>query len=210
MISLVLSSIAAISSTPPLTIPSVVGTVWHYKAVVEWTVPGSSKVRTASLSWRTTVVASRKKGPTTIVVVSGFPSDLCWYQPGIKPKLSTLVFRHDGLWIERQPATQDAKKMVEAVLGDDALGDHYLSASPDIGDQFVWPDGVPDSPYRRSIEATAEFQGKKGWQVVLRTGPDDETLGFVPGVGVTFFQYNHHGTVASVRAHLLSVVVPRR
>lgn len=210
MLPFLLAPILALSPAPTPLLPSTVGTTWHYKALVQWTGETAKGVQTASLDWQMSIVAARRRGSTTVLVVKGFPADLCWYEPSIKPRLSVLTLRADGLWIDTDPGSQDMGSLMDAALAAENPGGHYLSGRPKVGDSFRWPADMDQSPYRRRLEARVDFRGHKGWQVVLSTGPDDETLAFVPGTGVTTFEYNHHGTPASVRAELQSVTGPAR
>jgi len=44
-----------------------------------------------------------------------------------------------------------------------------------------------------------------GFRLTLRTLPDDTVIDFIPGVGMTRYQYRHHGTVAEADLHLVSL-----
>ena len=39
--------------------------------------------------------------------------------------------------------------------------------------------------------------------IVFRTTPDYTGLGFTPGIGITRYEYVHHGTVANCHARLI-------
>lgn len=142
--------------------------------------------------------------------MKGFPDALGWYDPEAKQRLSVLVFRPDGLWIEKEPECQDPEKLILFAFASENPGDQFLRAKPKVGNKIHWPADLNESRYFRLLESKIHYRGLEGWRVVLVTGPDDETMDFVPGVGVTYFEYNHHGTVASCKVELVSVASPAK
>src|SRR3954468_4792470 len=87
------------SAMAALDLPAEVGTVWRYQVKVKWTVRNSNKVRSANIHWETSVVAVRSVGGVKAMVLNGFPTDLCWYEPGTRPRLSVLTLGPDGLFL---------------------------------------------------------------------------------------------------------------
>lgn len=206
MHTLALTLLLAASVGPNLLIPSAPGTFWRYRAAVEWTVADSNVVRSADIDWETTVAATRTSGATTVLVLSGFPSDLCWYEPGTKPSLMALVFRSDGLYLERAPEHEiDAERFATAVLASaPAPDDHVLSPIPHVGDCLGGSPGRTDGLYCWHVDRRVRHDGRPGWVVAYRTNPDEQVVEFVPGLGITRYEFRHHGTVASVRARLVA------
>lgn len=61
------------------------------------------------------------------------------------------------------------------------------------------PDGDGDCHLNRWSGGKS---ASKGWELVYRSAPDHAIVRIVPGVGITSYVYEHHGTVASVDVHL--------
>jgi ribonuclease I len=43
------------------------------------------------------------------------------------------------------------------------------------------------------------------WRLAYRALPDEQTIDFIPGVGISRFEYVHHGTTATIDVHLSTV-----
>ena len=82
-----------------------------------------------------------------------------------------------------------------------------LPSSPKIVDRAA-PEGAQSGFYGWHVDSSASYRGKIGWQVGYWTGPDDQELHFIPGIGVTYFKYNHHGTTAFTKVRLISMTGP--
>jgi hypothetical protein len=44
---------------------------------------------------------------------------------------------------------------------------------------------------------------RTAYEVEFATNPDDREFEFVDGVGITSYQYHHHGTIAETELHLV-------
>ena len=47
------------------------------------------------------------------------------------------------------------------------------------------------------------IQGTDEYQLIFRTNPDHEIMTLVPGVGITAWEYAHHGTTAEANLRLI-------
>jgi hypothetical protein len=98
LIAVALSSVRATAKPLPI-IPLDEGTEWIYSARVRWTVINSNHERGAAIQWRTRVVKSFKTDTAMAAVISGFPTDLAWYEPGEEPGYS--VSKRPRIWRRR-------------------------------------------------------------------------------------------------------------
>jgi hypothetical protein len=62
-----------------------------------------------------------------------------------------------------------------------------------------------DRSYCWSVEREITEKRGRGWEIINRTRPDHVILRFVPGVGITRYVFEHHGTVASADARLVAI-----
>ena len=99
----------------------------------------------------------------------------------------------------KTPYTPPAPAVSELVRTDDSVslrGERWLSL-PLADGQRTCPD--PRSRYCWVVRADHER-----FEVTFVTNPDDETFEITPGVGVSRFDYHHHGTTLDVSAKLVS------
>jgi hypothetical protein len=47
------------------------------------------------------------------------------------------------------------------------------------------------------------------YQLTYRTGPDEQTMDFIPGIGLTTFIYVHHGTISEAHLKLVALSLLR-
>jgi hypothetical protein len=201
---LLFAALAPPSSATALDFPAVVGAVWEYQVAVEWTLPNSNQVRKANVIWQTKVVTVRRNSVTTVVVLRGFPTDLCWYEPDRTPTLTVLTIRPEGLYLNTpDPQPSDANALADATLLHAPVGERVLGPDPHVGD-CLGGTPRPDRLYCWHVERQIQVRGRTGWAVAYRTNPDHQVIEFVPGLGVSAFEFVHHGTVASAHARLVS------
>ena len=200
--------LAQVSPPSPLAFPNAPGTVWHFKAAVQWTLENSNKVRSADINWDTTVLSTHRSDATTVIVLSGFPTDLVWYEPERQARVSLITIGPEGLYLYTLPDQADIQKAVDQALKGEPAGDRILLSHPRVGDCLGGTPGRHDGRYCWHVEGKVTRRGHNGWAVAYRTNPDHQLIEFVPEVGVTRFEFEHHGTVASARAELKSVSSP--
>jgi alpha-tubulin suppressor-like RCC1 family protein len=188
---------ADLTPVTPL-VPCPAGRALTWQAHVEWLDPATGKLRARDLKWTGRFLQCTAGPDGTTALVEGLPLDLAWYRPGKKPGLYAVHEDARGLFI-RQIVTK-------ALHG----GPPYDFREPEPGDQLArFPlaegDCVGGEPGRTDgmyCWKAAKLEGD-GWQFSQDTLPDRSVLRFVPGVGLTDFEYAHHGTAASVKARLV-------
>ena len=202
------------TKTPPDAdfFPMTRGTYWVYRGRVAW---GDEKE--ATVEWKSEVVESATRGRFKIAVLLGHPWDLPWYEPGRGRGCYLLIADSNT----RFYLTQDegACSIPEGEPGED-LTDYQnliLVMPAKAGDLFGQdPEAPPreDTMYAWSVDKleNAPLAGIKGvapaiprTACVLRysTFPDHQIVTYVPGIGVTAYEYMHHGTVSAVDVKLV-------
>jgi hypothetical protein len=106
LIAAALIPIRATAKPTPI-IPLDEGTEWTYSVNVSWTVDNS--VRSDTIQWRTRVLKSFESANTVAAVISGFPDDLDWYEPGKSPGYAVLVETDTGLFETSAKSEQEAE-----------------------------------------------------------------------------------------------------
>jgi hypothetical protein len=184
-----------------LSIPTRKNTQWRYAFSIEESLPISQ-----AAAWETSIVESHASENISIIVVSGFPTDLVWASPDPEKQLSVITIREDGLWLNYRLNSGTPTSIIQDALCGKNLGDHIFLPTPHINDSIPQD---PDTPrYAWRVEDEVVYQGQRGWRASFRTNPDHCLLDFVPGFGFIRYEYVHHGTVQHVTAELMSHNIP--
>ncbi len=188
-------------------IPLEKGAFWNYTANVSWTTVNSSRVNHAVIHWQTKVLDAVNSSQGTTAIVSGFPNQLAWYEPGTKPGLDVVVETANGLWINPVKSQAEAQALLRSIVDGEVMngGQQYLENPLRIGDCFAADDpGRHDGFYCwKVLRRIADNYGNR-WEMAYRTVADRMTIQYAPGIGIICLSYEHHGTVASSSARLES------
>lgn len=195
------------------------GTYWIYEGVTKWTEENSTDLEEKKITWKMEVIENFQRGHVNVGVVKGHPADLVWYREGKE--------RGDYLIIELKPGKYylvmgDRVPEVLARLKDE--GD-FLANLLEESELFLeWPllTGQVfgstsqlarlDGGYRWNVEQQ-ELVGLKTkriasgsetqYRLTYRTAPDRVVVHFIPGVGISRYQYLHHGTISEIDLKLI-------
>ena len=210
------------SSEPPAqSFPLVEGNRWVYYGTVKWTRPNSGDVIEQAIQWDMEVLKVVAREHVTGVLIKGFPSELAWYEDGQRPEEHLIVqvgpdkfyllsgSQKDDAWA----ALQAGRVWLGSLLSESDL---WLELPLMRGKVFGETESLtrPDQWYCWHVEEElpADLSRIRGlssqpstrtYQVALRTLPDHQIVSFVPGVGVTRYVYQHHGTVSEVDVSLV-------
>ena len=188
------------SSGRVLSIPTLKNTQWRYAFSIEESLPDPQA------AWVTSIVESHTSDKISIIVVSGFPTDLVWSRPDPEKQLSVITIREDGLWMNTSVNSSTPASIIQDALRGESLGDHIFLPTPHIHDSIPIDSDTPRYAWR--VEDEVVYQGHKGWQVGFHTNPDHCLLDFIPGFGFVRYEYVHHGSVQHVTAELMSLDIP--
>lgn len=200
-------------------LPMSPGTYWIYRGTVRWTHQNSDQVSDAPITWRTENRRLIQHGDVHGIVITGFPFDSAWSDD--QPKASdSLLIESKGkfYWITDARFQQAVSRLEQS---SDSLGglftddDLVLEWPLRRGQKYCDADGMarPDQNYcwvvtssgKTSLAGIAGVESGDRDEFVLeyRTNPDNTRFTFVPGVGITKYEYHHHGTVADTELHLV-------
>jgi hypothetical protein len=133
--------------------------------------------------WTMTVVDVVEANGVTLYKISGWPAQLAEidvdrvFPPA--PKIRNLINANDSF-----------------VWGDSVASGTRWFTWPLVDGQRICPD-----PSVRYCWTVSVAHGR--YLLRMATNPDDQTFELTPGVGLTRYEYHHHGTQMSVEANLV-------
>ena len=68
--------------------------------------------------------------------------------------------------------------------------------------EYCWVTGPPHPADLRGVKGLAP-RTRTAYEITYATNPDDTEFEFVDGVGITSYQYHHHGTIAETELRLV-------
>jgi hypothetical protein len=198
--------------------PLTVGTYWIYEGTVTWTV--EAQVEEKAIQWKMEVVevipAAHNNG-VTAYVLKGHPRDLAWYEEG-KERSDYLIIRSGQSRfyyanIDVLPRLSDKDDNLYNLVEDNKLfldiplvpqkkfceADHITMY--DGG--YCWIVGEENQVEPGNIRGLETSVKLTEYGIWKGTQPDDEYVGFIPGVGISRYRYNHHGTISQANVELV-------
>src|SRR5260370_12092041 len=214
------SSTAEVSEHP---FPMLEGTHWTYQGLVRWT-HDINHVSETKVTWHTEIRRFIQHGEVRDGVVNGFPSDLDWSNGKPQPSDSLLIESGGKFYVVANERFTDALHQLEQPSGDlsNLLRDDdlFLRWPLQHGQKFCDSEGMarPDDWYCWVVESSRLniLQGITGvpsrkrpeFRIAYRTNPDHIRFTFVPEIGLTTYEYRHHGTVADTELRLVEFHQP--
>jgi hypothetical protein len=188
------------------------GRYWVYRGSVKWTPERvASQVRSRHITWRMKIRDVIESPKYRIAVVTGFPGDLAWYEEGMPPRWSLLVADDRRIYGRDYETREEALEAAQAIKTGGRKGVKDLECILEFplkqGKKFETRSKArPEAPYFWVVEGVDEVNLRVSgyaspgpvtrYRLVRRTGPDQTTMEFVAGLGITRYVYEHHGTVA--------------
>jgi hypothetical protein len=195
------------------------GTYWIYRGTVRWTHAGSDQVSDAPITWRTEIRRVIQHGDVHGIVISGFPFDSAWAddQPKISDSLlieskGKFYFIGDEHFQQAVQRLEQSSDSLDGLFSDNDLvlewplrkGQKYCDADgmARLDGRYCW---VVASSRKVSLSGVAGVESGEHDEFVLEygTNPDNTQFTFVPEVGITKYEYHHHGTVADTELRLV-------
>jgi hypothetical protein len=196
-------------------VPLSTGWVWSYRGSAVWSGSKGSP-DSGTVSWAMTIVAARYVGVVRLALVRGLVTQLAWYEPRARPRLSLLACRGSqlfGLELASDSAAasayahwSDSLFRRAQLLLDLPLHDGQLfGQDPPRDDPFyAWavtalrPEAVEPVP----VSCGASMEPRFG--LTYRSLPDQAVIEWQPGVGITGYSYVHHGIPAAADVRLIA------
>jgi hypothetical protein len=203
----------AYAAAPPF--PMTKGTYWVYTGPTKWTTADTGEVQEQVLTWKMEITDALQRDGIGLAVVKGHPSDLAFYEEGRAPGDYLIVSVNDQKYYllsgERAQAAlkrfKDSNDVLVGLVEDSGLwldlpltvgksfGDTTQIARPDR--MYAWQVGKQGPAQLTGVTGVTPSANAVAFELTLTTLPENDMVEFVPGLGITRFVYEHHGTVAS-------------
>lgn len=200
--------------------PLVPGSYWVYEGITQWISPNSGQVNPTPITWKMEVVDTFERGPLKIAILKGYPADVAWYSEGKE--------RGDHLIIEVSPgkfylvSDERARRVLQRLTDEADVLVNLLEDLELLLDLPLIPGKVfgpseqitrLDGGYRWNVETSEQVElddprissreSHIQYHLTFRTAPDMMSIYFVPGIGITRYQYQHHGAIAETDLKLI-------
>jgi hypothetical protein len=212
-------SAAQTAAPGPAAFPLSAGTTWVYQAVVRWSAPGSTATQEKLIAWEMEIERVIPRGNLVAAVVKGFPRDLDRSKGDTTPAESLIIESGGAKFYWIPPASF---KSVLARLENPADKLENLTTASQLflqlplaqGDKFCDMTGMirTDGFYCWVAEEpqAAELSGVQGippgehtaYPVHFLTADESTSYDFVPGVGITRYSFQVHGTQSDTELRL--------
>ena len=197
------------------------GTYWIYHGLVRSWAEDSTPGNVSAVTWKMSVVRAIDREGIAVAVVNGFPSDLDWSAGSVNAQRSMFVGTEDSKFYLNSPwDTSWVADLIDAPkypLGDLVRPYEWILRLPlTTGEKFGCDEAAAartDGKYCWVVGASspAELGRVKGvapgrrqeYEIDYDSVADDMEIEFVPGVGITSYQYHHHGAIAETELHLV-------
>jgi hypothetical protein len=199
--------------------PLTPGTEWTYRGFVTSADEDSSTGKVTAVTWKMSVVRVIERDGVSAALVSGFPGDLNWSEGHADPQTSMLIRTEDSkFYLDSEWSTQavsdqldDPKYSLRDLIDADdwflqlplAEGKKFCDAEAMARDdeEYCWITGPPHPAALKDVKGVAAG-ARTAYEIRYETNPDDTEIEFVEGIGITSYEYHHHGTIAETELHL--------
>lgn len=203
------------------------GNSWSYQGTVKWTTVATaahpSVVREKEITWKTEVQEESAHGQLKAYLLHGSVDDLLGYDPDNRPAYYLWIVYQDRLFtLQAAPdiirrfhdsndpltdlvGTSEPVMQLPMELGKCTTPLHPKEKRERDDLFYCWhfEQAEPQVLHIRGVPSQTSPQ----WDVAYRTMPDHQIWHISPGIGITAYDYSHHGTVSEshvklVEAHL--------
>jgi hypothetical protein len=200
--------------------PLEAGMYWNYEGNVVWSEAGASAVQRRQMTWRMEIVEVITRDWTTAAVLKGHPRDLVFFDPKREPRTSILVSVNLQKYYlpegdRAQAALNRLKDPQDLLMGLVRESELFLEAPISLGkrfcgtemltrtdDQYCWWVDEEREPSIKSIPGTQPGWDGPEYTISFRAPSSSEFIGFAPGIGITSYDFSHHGTWSEVQLKL--------
>ncbi len=193
------------------------GAYWVYEGPVKWTVPNSADVVEDIINWKMEVTRVIERNNIIGYEMSGAPWDLAWYEEGKKPGEYGIIQAGGNYYrtsLDTVLRLYNEDDSLNALVDENEI---FLDVPLIQGKKFCDTFSLTRSDGRYCWNVgkanLVDVTGIKGldpsgsffeYPIYQGTMPDSSAFGFIPGVGISGYQYRHHGTVSEVDIHLIA------
>ena len=192
------------------------GAYWIYKGYVRWMVINSSEVAEKEIKWKMEVKRVVQRNDIFGYEMLGAPWNLAWYEQGKEPSEYGIIQAGGNFY---RTSIEAVRRLVdESDFLDDLVNEYDIFLEvPLIAekkfcdiDSLTRPDGMYCWVVGDAIqENVTDIKGITSSDTIFEfpiyngTNPDHSIMNFIPGVGISGYEYHHHGTVSDVEVRLI-------
>lgn len=199
------------------------GRYWIYTGTVRYVENGEVHEQTIK-QWKSEVMDVVSGKDFQAALLKGHPGDLAWFEKGRQRGDVMFVLTKAGEFHEfksNEDAAQNFAKIKasgEIPAGLLSEGTIIFKTSMHEGDRFGDPeqtklgarycwvvDGIMPGVQFPSVKGIAASKSFTSYMLAFRASPDHQNLHFVPGLGIVFYEYKHHGTAGDCEMSLVEV-----
>lgn len=205
---LILWLLIGCNSKPKADFPLTKGNQWTYAATIQYHDDDIDSIITKQTNWLMEVVDVIPHGKANAVIVKGFPTDLVWYEGKADRGNYLLLVDSNKVYLSNL-APEDSLNirvkdpidhLTDIKTGSNLIFDFPLVKGKTWGADPEMPQRS-DSMYAWVVQNTASSSLPAA--VKYNTNPDHSIFHFQPGVGITGYQFEHHGTVMTLDMKLI-------
>ncbi len=200
---------ACTQNKPQADFPLAKGNQWTYAATIQYHDDDIDSMITKQTNWLMEVVDVIPHGNANAVIVKGFPTDLVWYEGKADRGNYLLLVDSNKVYLSNLPPDDSLNlrikdpndQLTDIKTGTNLIFDFPLVKGKTWGADPEMPQRT-DSMYAWVVQNTASSTQAAG--IKYNTNPDHSIFEFQPGVGITGYQFEHHGTVMKLNMKLIS------
>lgn len=196
--------------------PLTKGAYWVYEGSVMWQEGDDTPVQEKRLMWKMEVVDTIQREHVRGYLLKGHPSDLIWYEPAKGRETHFIVqvgpkyYESDKIAWERLKDKKDL--LIDLVYEGQMFLDLPLWSGKSFGETaqltrlaptYRWVVKNEQIVHLENIEGISPLEKLTQYTLMFQTLPDHTFIEFIPGIGITHFEYGHHGTISNVDMNLV-------
>ncbi len=194
--------------------PLAVGNIWVYSGQVGYQGDGQT-ANTVDIEYRMEVLKQAAAGDVRAYLMLGHPLDLAFSDGYPTPSEYTIIQVGQTAFYRAGPEAFNLVKAGNSNLEDLARDDQIFLDTPlMVGKKFCEPAMMTSNfgycwvvveekviALNKVTNLTLK-QPLTSYQLVYSTNPDVQVVGFVPGIGIVSYYYNHSGSFSQVEIQL--------
>jgi hypothetical protein len=192
------------------------GAYWVYEGNVRWTTADSSAVTEEEVTWKMEVRRAIQRNDIVGYEMLGAPWDLAWYKEGQGPSEYGIIQAGGKFFLTSNDVVRrlmDESDFLGSLVDENSI---FLDVPLIPGKKFCDIDSLTrsDGMYcwivgEASQVTVTNIKGVTASDTIFEfpiyngTLPDHSILHFIPGVGISGYEYHHHGTVSDAEVRLI-------
>jgi hypothetical protein len=189
---------------------------WIYEGNVKWTAPNSADVEEKKITWKMEVKRVFQRNNIIGYEMLGAPWDLAWYEKGKEPSEYGIIQAGGNFYrtsLETVWRLMDETDVLRALVEEDEIFlDIPLIPGKKFCDTFslsradgmyCWTVGDANQADAENIKGVDKSNALIEFPIYNQTMPDHSIIQFIPGVGISRYVYQHHGTISDVDVWLV-------